>query len=136
MATCGFCKTSGTTIDHVRNCAQVHYAAKSKPAAEPIVPAGRYALETDGVVKFYVVDRPESGAWKGRTFLSVLASDDKHPIKQPAAKVAILANIADDVKGAMVRYGLELGKCGRCGRTLTNAESRAAGIGPRCADKF
>lgn len=136
MATCGFCKTSGMTINHVRNCAQVHYASKGKPAAEPSVPAGRYALETDGVTKFYVVDKPESGAWKGTTWLSVLASDEKHGIPKGAAKIAILSRIADDVKGASVLYGQRLGRCGVCNRTLTDEASRAAGIGPVCANKF
>ena len=38
------------------------------------VPAGRYALVAeDGVVKFYVVDRPTEGKWAGRTFVSAQA---------------------------------------------------------------
>lgn len=37
---------------------------------------------------------------------------------------------------AMTRYGLELGECGHCGRELTNDESRAAGIGPKCRKKM
>lgn len=40
--------------------------------------------------------------------------------------------IAADPKAAMMRYGQELGECGHCYRTLTNDESRALGIGPRC----
>ncbi|MES2342166.1 MAG: DUF6011 domain-containing protein [Pseudomonadota bacterium] len=28
-----------------------------------------------------------------------------------------------------------MGECGRCGRTLTDEASRAAGIGPVCASK-
>jgi hypothetical protein len=33
---------------------------------------------------------------------------------------------------AMIRYGLEMGQCGHCGRELTNDESRKLGIGPHC----
>lgn len=131
LVTCGFCKDKHS-VAGVKACAAKHYAPKV--VAPAIVPAGRYALDVDGVTKFYVVDKPESGAWKGKTFLSVLASDDKHPVKF-AAKDKVLAAIAVDVKGAMISYGLLVGKCGRCGRTLTDAESRAAGIGPVCAGK-
>jgi hypothetical protein len=38
-------------------------------------------------------------------------------------------------KESSIRYGLELGHCGRCGRELTNEASREAGIGPICAGK-
>ena len=38
-------------------------------------------------------------------------------------------------EAAMIRYGLEIGRCGHCNRTLTDASSRAAGIGPVCISK-
>lgn len=38
----------------------------------------------------------------------------------------------EDVKA----FGVDTGMCGICGRTLTNPESVAAGIGPVCASKF
>lgn len=137
MVNCGYCKDGvKKSITHVRNHAQAYYASKGKPAVEPVVPAGRYALEADGVTKFYVVDAPDSGFWKGKVFLSVLASDEKHGIKNPATKVAILAKIAKDVKGAMQLFGQKIGKCGACGRTLTDEESRAFGIGPVCRGRL
>lgn len=34
------------------------------------------------------------------------------------------------------RYGELYGRCIKCGRTLTDDESIAAGIGPICADKW
>jgi hypothetical protein len=105
------------------------------PADMPQVPAGRYALrdaETNEV-KFYIVDKPTEGRWAGRTFVSVQASDDKHPVKSPTIRNSILRRIAKDPKAAMLLYGTELKHCGNCGRTLTNAESRARGIGPDCA---
>lgn len=37
---------------------------------------------------------------------------------------------------AMERYGREIGKCGRCGRHLTDEVSRALGLGPECASKM
>lgn len=58
------------------------------------------------------------------------------PVKvrmSPEAMIAIAEKIiAAGPVEAMVRYGLELGECGHCGRELTNDESRAMGIGPHC----
>lgn len=102
----------------------------------PDVEAGRYALVEDGVVKFYVVDRPTDGKWAGYTFLSAQASDEKHPIRNRETKQRVLAAIAADPMGALTRYGIELGRCGVCGRTLTDETSRAAGIGPDCAARL
>lgn len=107
-----------------------------KSHGESGVPAGRYAIEVDGTLKFYVVDRPTEGKWKGYTFVKVQASDDTFPVRNREARTAILAQISDDVEGAMLRYGREIGRCGHCGRTLTNEESRARGIGPVCAGKM
>ena len=119
--------------------------AKSGPRqpALPEVPAGRYAITvaepnegdtaSHGTVKFYRVDRPTDGAWAGWTFVKVQAGDDLYPVKG-AARAAVLQAILDaGPKEASVRYGHELGHCGVCGRTLTDADSRAAGIGPVCA---
>ena len=42
-------------------------------------------------------------------------------------------SILADPKAAMVAYGKLVGKCGKCGRKLEDADSVAAGIGPVCA---
>jgi hypothetical protein len=135
--------------------------ADPAPATDmPDVPAGRYAVwtnewhaEVDGngntvnadistgymthSIKFYVVDRPLEGRWAGRTFVSVQASDEKHPVRNARDRVRVLdAIVAAGIKESMLLYGKEIGKCGHCGRTLTNDESRAAGIGPVCAGKM
>ncbi len=103
----------------------------------PDVPAGRYAIRgTDGVVKFYRVDRPTEGKWAGRTFVSVQAGDEFHPVRNHSQRVGILAGILVDPRAATVLYGRELGVCGVCSRTLTDESSRAAGIGPVCASRF
>jgi hypothetical protein len=99
----------------------------------PDVPAGRYAIETDEVTKFYEVDRPTEGKYAGWVFVSVRASDERHPIKQLAAKHAILEVIAADPRAASELFGKKLGRCGICGRSLTDEDSRARGIGPVCA---
>jgi hypothetical protein len=103
----------------------------------PDIPAGRYAIvdPLDDVLKFYRVDKPTEGKWQGFTFLSVYASDEQYPIKNKEHKKAIMDEIAKNPEAAMSRYGLEIGKCGICGRTLTDETSRARGIGPICAAK-
>lgn len=126
-------KEISKTIDMLKGMPRI--AAPTTPAEAPEVPEGRYAIEVDGVVKFYKVDRPTEGKWAGYVFVKVQASDDTFPIRNREAKAAILATIAKDPKEAMLRYGREIGACGHCGRTLTDEASRARGIGPICAGK-
>ena len=126
-------------------------ARVSKPVSKPAsgldlspVPAGRYAVPgEDGKLRFVIIDKPENGNWKGWAFAKVQASDDLHKLgsqkpgssytgKAPELLKAILANPSEASK----RYGHEIGKCGVCGRTLTDEVSRANGIGPICAEKY
>jgi hypothetical protein len=101
-----------------------------------MVPAGRYAVKNkEGTLQFYHVERPSTGKWSGWTFLSVRASDERHPIRDKETKKFILDRIAKDPKEASLRFGREIGQCGICGRTLTDETSRARGIGPICAAK-
>lgn len=107
----------------------------------PDVPAGRYAIERDGVLKFFRVDRPqEPSRWAGYTFLKSLrggphGAPAEGNIRAPEYKLEVLEQIAQDPKGAAERYGQELGECGICGRTLTDETSRKIGIGPVCRSR-
>ena len=107
-------------------------APKAQAAAGADVPAGRYALDIGGHVHFYRVDRPTEGKWAGWTFVKRQSGDNEDRIRGGEAQ-EILSLIAHDPGAAMLRYGVELGICGHCGRSLTDAESRARGIGPVCA---
>lgn len=114
--------------------AQREERSVANSAGTPDVPAGRYAIEHNGTLKFFKVDRPEAPSrWAGWTFLKVMASDEEHPIKNRQTRNEILELIAQDPQGATARYGHEIGRCGVCGRTLTDEDSRARGIGPVCA---
>jgi hypothetical protein len=84
---------------------------------------------------FYSVDRPIEGRWRGYVFVNVWASDERHPIKNPESRNAILTAIAKDPKSAAEKFGQEIGACGICGRTLTDETSRSIGIGPVCREK-
>lgn len=113
-------------------------ARNGMPSAE-VVPAGRYAVDTGegavNAVAFFKVDRPTEGRWAGKVFVKHLVGGDEHRMSWQAT-VAVLDKIAAaGAESAAARYGHELGECGMCGRTLTNDESRARGIGPRCAEK-
>lgn len=100
----------------------------------PEVADGRYAVEDeDGTLKFYKL---KNGRKAGYVFLDVQASDDWFAIRNPRRIDAVLAAIVEAGElNAARRYGIELGKCSRCGRTLTDETSRAYGIGPDCRAK-
>jgi Family of unknown function (DUF6011) len=121
-----------------------------KVAAAPLpdLPEGHYAIEWGdrtgssvfdqkhiGGVKFYHIDRPTSGKWDGYVFLSEQSGDNRIPIKRQHLKKLIMEEIALDPKAATLLFGHKLGICGVCNRSLTDADSRAAGIGPVCAKK-
>lgn len=111
--------------------------AKNAPAPAPApkveVANGHYALVVDGVVKFYEVRNGETGSkWEGYTFVDAVASDDRYPIRNRDNREAILALIAAAPLDAMKLYGIEIGRCGHCGRALTS-EWRKVGVGPVCS---
>lgn len=113
-------------------------APQPQPLAD--VPAGYYALDTKENAKndiaFYRVDRPDEGKWAGWTFVKRIVGgrvDERVPKNQVAS---ILSRIEGaGISEASARYGQEIGRCGRCNRTLTNDESRQMGIGPECRRK-
>lgn len=102
------------------------------------VPRGRYALDTSDSVQhindttFFQVWVGVRGGWK----VYVQASDEKHEVTQWPHRLSVLKKIAAAPEEAMARYGRELGRCGMCGRTLTNDISREFGIGPVCRTRL
>lgn len=109
------------------------------------LPAGRYFLQ-----ETYVrVDRPDRGRWEGYIFVKRQpygpdTDGVRFALLNPAAATAkvdegfrgLLDALLADPKAAAVEYGHRTGSCCVCGRTLTDPESVAAGIGPVCASKF
>lgn len=125
---CGFTVEPGTgTLTKADNGKwEVSHKEGDCPSSQFDFPFGRYAVETDeGHLAFYRLT-PDG--------LFVQASDELHRVPGNAEQ-AIVDKIAADPKAASIRYGLEIGSCGRCGRTLTDEDSRARGIGPVCAEK-
>ena len=100
----------------------------------PVVPEGRYAAQYNGATGFYIVQHGKN-RWAGMTFVKRLASDMEHRISR-AERESVLAQISEDPMAASAAFGHLIGKCGVCGRTLTDEESREIGIGPICINKF
>lgn len=97
----------------------------------------RFALDMpDGHLHFFMASLPQKGKWQGAIFLNEQASDDFYRVRGWEREAFILKAMLDDVFSLVVRYGLELETCGICGKTLTDEESRARGIGPICIRKM
>lgn len=93
-----------------------------------------YAVEIDGVTKFY---RVKQGTKPGWWWIDAQASNEFHPVRNVATKNTILRAIIDQGAEECLRnYGRLIGSCGRCHTTLTDETSRANGIGPDCEGKM
>lgn len=101
-----------------------------------IVPRGSYGLETPGsqftndITFFSVWINDDGSRWTVRMYVS----DERVKLAR-TTQYAVLDAIAENPEEAAACYGHNIGKCGLCGRKLTNDESRARGIGPICATK-
>ena len=115
------------------------------------MPPGRYALLVDPEPwggstggadatewRFYQVDKPTLGRWAGYTFIKRLIGapgDYKKVDMRQDERNKMLAAIERNPKLASLNYGKQAGVCGICSSPLTNPESLAAGIGPKCRSK-
>jgi hypothetical protein len=139
------------------NMKPVQPAQPAQPVSEPAQASEPEISTDDGTVEnqevpegyFYIVDpkdntekfyrvtkgRPDT-RWAGYTFLSVQASDYFYAIKEKPYRDRIFAEILKDPVTAMNEYGMRLGRCGVCNRTLTDRDSRLRGIGPICAERL
>lgn len=90
----------------------------------------------DDKLRFFQLDMPLKGKWKGCLFMKEQASDELYRVRDIVREEAVLREVIKDAAKALHRYGMELGTCGMCGRTLTDEASRTLGIGPVCADKL
>ena len=116
-----------------RQAARARYAAWR---SIPVYVGGRgyYALEMSGTVHFFKVSRPSEGKHAGKTFVEEQAGDAFHKMAWVRTG-EVLDAIALDPETAGRLYGQKIQKCYRCHRTLTDLDSRTAGIGPDCAKK-
>jgi Family of unknown function (DUF6011) len=128
-------KQAPTPVEVATNVATTTTATSEQPVPEP----GYFFIvdPTDDVEKFFRVNKGRAGTrWENYTFLSVQASDYFYPIKSHTHRDAVYAEILKDPVNAMNEYGIRLGRCGVCNRTLTDRDSRLRGIGPICAARL
>lgn len=136
-------REASNLIDYLLTLPEIETIEPTEPEAvttitEPeAIPAGRYAYTgTEGHTVFVKVDTPTEGKWAGRTFVKLQVSGDYRWMDRNAQNAAKAAIRAQGIKESALRYGHELGACGLCGLPLTNAQSRADGIGPKCKTKM
>ena len=68
-------------------------------------------------------------------FVALQHGDDYTNMSRTAGFTMLGRIVEQGVVECSTRYGREIGRCGVCHRTLTNEESRMAGIGPVCREK-
>ena len=102
------------------------------------IPEGYYAVPSrtgKNDLDFYEVDvGREGGKWAGIRFVGRIVGGAEASLKidrrQQADALVRIQHYGIDESRA--RFGQAMGRCGKCGRTLTDAVSRAIGIGPEC----
>lgn len=103
---------------------------------------GYYAIEIDGDLQFFRVERPSKGKHQGKTFVSRQSGDTFDKMSWTMSG-RVLDAIAADPETANVLYGQKIGRCARCRRSLTDDKnvgsdgltSLQRGVGPECAKK-
>lgn len=94
-------------------------------------------LAGEDKLRFFKLRLPQRGRWVGYVFVEEQAGPQTYDVKHPERVAKILqAVLRDGLASALARYGKELGYCGKCSQELTDAESRARGIGPICWGKL
>lgn len=106
-----------------------------------VIIEGRYALhwEDEGWFFYEVTKGKANTRWDGYTFIRRLigAPGAYKKINMKASdRDEAFAAIEENPKQAMLDYGLHSGVCGRCSSPLSDPESLARGIGPKCASKM
>lgn len=105
--------------------------------ALPNVPNGYYAIPSEGTndLTFLTVQHGKD-RWAGRVFVKmVVGGHPDMPIRRDQIATYLRKIVEAGIEEAAKAYGQNIGRCGRCNRTLTDEHSRAIGLGPECASK-
>ena len=104
-----------------------------------VIPRGHYATDSltgHNDLDFWRVDRPEQGAYAGRTFVKrIVGGKPDLNVSRDTKFRALEAILELGPEGSALLYGRELGRCSRCNRHLTDETSRALGMGPECRQR-
>jgi hypothetical protein len=110
---------------------------KIEPGFYFVVDPTRSLGDTNNGEYFFRVTKPEPPSkWAGRVFIETRGGDFHYKVKDMPRRIAVLTEILKDPVTAMNNYGMRLGVCGCCGRTLTARDSRLRGLGPICAARI
>lgn len=107
------------------------------PADEVTVPLGFYAVPTEGaeandLLFVRVAERPTGEV----RLYQIVGGKTDLPLTADRGRAVLARIVAAGADTAGKTYADEIGRCWRCGRTLTDEESRAAGIGPDCRSRL
>lgn len=142
---CRACYVGFATPDALRRHEQTAHvyapSLPSKPVPPVVLPEkGYFAVEVPingvAIMRFYRVTE-RMNQWKNakiRTFLRQ-SGDNWVPIDPMERQIAAAIINAAPIL-AKEAYGKLIGSCGNCGKSLTDPESRARGIGPECMKRF
>jgi len=131
--------------DEQRLAADAPDQVKVTPVIGDKVPFGttHHAVISAEGMTFIRIDKVEKGNWKGWVFVKGIAGPEEFRVgaQKPDGSYkgqweVLLAQINDDPRTTLARYGKEIGKCGICGLRLTDEVSRELGIGPICLRKL
>ncbi len=140
-----FCDRAATkaSIDALivkRDAARADRRAAARTATGPaatatVAPAGYYAVDHDGALRFYRVVEGK-GRHAGRVFINRFKSDDETFVSR-REYAAVMSAIVADVEAAAMRFVNESKHCRRCGRRLTDLPTALVnrGFGPECVKK-
>lgn len=111
--------------------------ASSEVSAEQL-PAGRYAVHGEKQIRFFAVDRPESGYYAGRVFVDELFGSPGAFRKERRSDAMLLLLVEREGGVAVSRklFADETEHCYHCGSPLTKPLSRQRGVGPHCFAKY
>lgn len=92
---------------------------------------GYFALNLPGKIRFFRVHQSRRG------FVTVQeqAGGNFYDIDNRGFGYSVMTQIADDPIAAGLLYAEKMRRCYRCSSPLTDADSRARGLGPDCAQK-
>lgn len=99
------------------------------------VPDGRYAVDRDGKVHFFVVKPARHGS--DVRVVREKASDTLHKMYRNAQAGALREILATGLEKARMLYADTLSACWKCGRDLTDTDNpfKPFGLGPDCGPK-
>lgn len=100
------------------------------------IPDGKYALvgKDGATIHFFEVRAEGNRNWVYRLYGA--PGDFRRERMSYAWMHAAATRIAADAKAAAILFGKKTKTCGRCSSPLTNEESRAFGLGPKCRQIF